>query len=289
MEYIIDDKNNSESFYFNNNYDEESENIIKSYEENSFQKDNNINYKINFNKNKEKYKQYKKIQNQIFPIKIKSLQNRFEITTTKKNTFFNITKINNSTSIKDINEEKKILNQKRKEKKVNDKGHRKDTMTNRFKANFFIDMQEFISKIMANSEFCKIDKLRLFRIKNVIYNVSKASENLDLLKLKIKDVLSKFEKHNETIINLIINENVFPLYDIFNKNVKELMDIYCGKAISYESYYIDLIDRYNNFISRIENEKYPKYLEDFKFCVENFEKIFIDKNQHPRSKRKKPS
>lgn len=285
MNYIIDDENNSESFYFNNNYDEESENIIKNYEEND-----NINYKFNFNKNIEKHQQYKMEQNQIFQMKFKSVQNfQSEITTTKKNTFFNITKFNNSVSINKINEENKMLNVKRKENEVNNKGYRSDTMINRFKANFFVDIQEYIFKIMATSEFCKKNKLRLFPIKNNIYNISKASENLDLLKLKIKDTLSKFEKHNETIINLIINENVFPLNDIFNKNVKELMDIYSGKTKPYENYYTDLINRYNNFISKIENKKTPKYLEDFKFYVENYEQFFIDKNQHPRSKRKKSS
>ena len=107
---------------------------------------------------------------------------------------------------------------------------------------------------MVNSEFFKIEKLRLFPIKINIYYVSKSSVNLDLLKLKIKDVFSKFEKYYETIINLIINKNIFPLYEIFKKNIKELIDIYCWKATFYESNYIDLIDRYNNVISRIENE-----------------------------------
>ena len=294
MNYIIDEEHYSESFYFNNNYeDEESENIIKNLDENAFQRDDNINYRINYNKNKEKYKQYKINQNQIFPIEN---SNQSEIITTKQNNFFNISKFTNSSSTKNITEENKMLNIKRKEKenenekekekKSNDKGHRKDTMTNRFKTNFFIDIQGFISKIMVNNEFCKVEKLRLYPIKKEIYNVSKASEILDLLKLKISDVLSKCEAHNAAIINSIIIGNVFPLFDIFNKNVKDLMDIYCGK-VAYESYYMDLNNRYNIFISKIEKKKYPEYLEDFKNCVNNFENFFIEKNKHPRAKRKK--
>ena len=113
MNYIIDEEHYSESFYFNNNYeDEESENIIKNLDENAFQRDDNINYRINYNKNKEKYKQYKINQNQIFPIEN---SNQSEIITTKKNNFFNISKFTNSSSTKNITEENKMLNIKRKE------------------------------------------------------------------------------------------------------------------------------------------------------------------------------
>ena len=64
MEYIIDDKNNSESFYFNNNCDEESENIIKSYEENSFQKE--IITKLISTKTKKKINNIKKYKIKYF-------------------------------------------------------------------------------------------------------------------------------------------------------------------------------------------------------------------------------
>ena len=83
------------------------------------------------------------------------MQNRYEITTTKKNTFFNITKINNSTSTKDINEEKKILNQKRKEKKINDKGHRKDTMTIDLKLIFLLICKNLFQKLWLILNFAK--------------------------------------------------------------------------------------------------------------------------------------
>ena len=41
MYYIIEDENNQDSFYFNNDHEEESENIIKVPDENAFQRDDN--------------------------------------------------------------------------------------------------------------------------------------------------------------------------------------------------------------------------------------------------------
>ena len=285
MDYLFDAENKSYYSYCVKYFDEETENFIP-FDDN--QKDKNINFIINLNKNKEKFKNYKKNQNNIFPLENKFFQNESEITATKNSSLFKVTRSDNSSTTKNKNGSKEInelsmLNKKRKE--TNDKGHRPDIMVNKHKVNFYINLQATISKIMINSEFCKNKKLRLYPIKKDIYNISKASENLDLLKLKIKDVLSKSEKHNEEVINLIINEKVYPLFDIFNKNVKDLMDIYCGKVITYESYYIDLNNRYKEFINKIKIEKTTEYYEEFINYVHNFENYFIEKNKHPRKKR----
>ena len=284
MDYLFDEENKSYYSYCVKNFDEESDNFIP-FDDN--QKDKNINFIINLNKNKEKFKNYKKNQNKIFQ-ENKFFQNESEITATKNSSLFKVTRSDNSSTTKNKNfsneiNELSMLNKKRKE--TNDKGHRPDIMVNKHKVNFFINLQATISKIMINSEFCKNKKLRLYPIKKDIYNISKSSENLDLLKLKIKDVLSKYEKHNEEVINLIINEKVYPLFDIFNKNVKDLMDIYCGKVITYESYYIDLTNRYKEFINKIKIEKTTEYYEEFINYVNNFENYYNEKNKHPRKKR----
>ena len=284
MDYLFDEENKSYYSYCVKNFDEETENFIP-FDDN--QKDKNINFIINLNKNKEKFKNYKKNQNKIFQ-ENKFFQNESEITATKNSSLFKVTRSDNSSTTKNKNfsneiNELSMLNKKRKE--TNDKGHRPDIMVNKHKVNFFINLQATISKIMINSEFCKNKKLRLYPIKKDIYNISKSSENLDLLKLKIKDVLSKYEKHNEEVINLIINEKVYPLFDIFNKNVKDLMDIYCGKVITYESYYIDLTNRYKEFINKIKIEKTTEYYEEFINYVNNFENYYNEKNKHPRKKR----
>ena len=173
----------------------------------------------------------------------------------------------------------KLIGKKR--KNLNNKGNRQDVMINRYKFNFFKHVQEILYKMTKNSKFCKLHKIKFESIPKEVYMKPKASENLTLLSLKLKDVLS-----NKELINSIFELYDLQLIDILNKSIKELMDIYRGKILSKEYYYIELANCYKKFLKQLEEEKVESYIENFKNWANKFEEIFIEKNKHSRQKKK---
>jgi hypothetical protein len=176
----------------------------------------------------------------------------------------------------------------KKRKKLNDKGNRQDTMINRYKLNFFAHLQIILYKMIENSKllkFFKLQKINFKRISKKKYMIFKASENLKLLEKKLKDVLSEDNLQNEELINSIYEAYDLHLIDILNKTIKELMDIYRGKSVSKEYYYIELANYYKKFLRQLEEEKVETYIEKFKKCANNFEDIYEKKKTRNKKNR----
>ena len=188
------------------------------------------------------------------------------------------------------------LNQKRKEpdnnqpnNKLNDKGHKRGIILNRIKTNLFINIQrDLVDKLMKKSAFCKRENKKLNKIEPSVYIISKASENLDLLNLKLKDVYSLNNVYNEKVINSIFEVNDFPpLVDALNKTIKELLNIYTGQLTIEDINYKDFIDSYQELINNLRTKKVPEYVEDFEKYSKNIENEYNNINIHPRPKRGK--
>ena len=165
----------------------------------------------------------------------------------------------------------------KKKKRINNKGNRQDTVINRYKSNFFTHLQIILYKMIENSKFFKLNKINFKWISSKNYMISKASENLKLLEKKLKDFLSEDNLQNEELINSIFEAYDLHLIDILNKTIKELMDIYRGKSVSKEYYYIELANYYKKFLRQLEEEKVETYIEKFKNCANNFEDIYEKK------------
>ena len=169
---------------------------------------------------------------------------------------------------------KKYLNKKTKRNKVN----RKDNLRIRFKKNFFKHQQEVLFKMINNSIFCQFNKIKLNWKPSEIYMLFKISENYELLNLKLKDLLSKYDQHNEKEIKKIIeSENDLHLNDILNKSIKDLMKIYRGEIECKEYYYRELANSYKNFIKYLEDKRDESYVKDFKECATGYEEFYLNK------------
>ena len=172
----------------------------------------------------------------------------------------------------------------KKRKKLNDKGNRQDTIINRYISNFFTHLQIILYKMIENSKFFKLNKINFKWISSKKYMISKASENLKLLEKKLKDVLSEDNLQNEELINSIFEAYDLNLIDILNKTIKELMDIYRGKSLFKEYYYIELANYYKKFLRQLEDEKVESYVAKFKKWANNFEDIYEKKKSRNKIK-----
>ena len=162
----------------------------------------------------------------------------------------------------------------------NNKGHTQDNMMKKFKYYFFKHIEEILNKTFKKSRIYQFNNgnIQLNSIINKINDIYKASEILELLELKLKEVLSKYDKQNKEVIKSINEAYEISLMDILNKTIKELMDIYIGKIIPEEDYYKELADCYKNFINKLAKEKVKSYVDDFVNYANNYEKIYINKS-----------
>ena len=185
-----------------------------------------------------------KFENVISPGNVASLQNnKSEINisintnkeknagTTSKENKLNEQIHNNSTKnfFVIINEKETSSNNK----ETNNKGHRIDNMMKKFKYYFFKHIEEILNKTSKKSRIYEFNNgnIQLNSIINKINDIYKASEILELLELKLKEILSKYDKQNKEVIKSINEAYEISLMNILNKTIKELMDIYIGKII----------------------------------------------------------
>ena len=286
------DTNQYENYEFNNL--EEYSKYLKLYGENEKDKVNNISFENDLiNKKIQKKNELIKPLIQSEDIKLIVQKNVMQ-STTKPTTNNNIEKIDLIISQNDKMQEieLKLLNKKTKEpnqqynNEKNDKGDKRFNILTKFKTQFFINIQKnLVDKLKEKSEFCKIRNIYLNKIDSKVYIISKASENLDLLDLELKEVYSMNDKHNEEVINAIINANDSPLCNVLQQKIKNLIHIFIGIATPKENYYFDFINSYKNVINKIRIKKEPQYVENFIYFAKNIEVEYNNINKHARSKR----
>ena len=286
------DTNQYENYEFNNL--EEYSEYLKLYPENEKNHENNISFENDsiIKKTQEKNELIKPLI-QSEDIKLIFPKNVMQ-STTKPTTNNNIEKIDLIISQNDKIQEKdlKLLNKKTKESnqqnnnEKNDKGDKRFNILTKLKTHFFINIQKnLVNKLKEKSEFCKIRKIYLNKIDSKVYIISKASENLDLLDLELKEVYSMNDKHNEEVINAIINANDSPLCNVLQQKVKNLIDIFIGIAKPKENYYFDFINGYKTLINKIRIKKHPQYVENFIYFAKHIEEEYKNINKYARSKR----
>lgn len=170
--------------------------------------------------------------------------------------------------------------------------YKQDNIVIKIKRYFFKSLLKFINLLIQNSENENIKKLNLKKIDYSKISSIKISENINLLKLYVKDVFSfdickkytNYDKsYNKKSIDFIMMQNDENLKLVLNMTVKDMLGIYCEDDIKDDIFkdFKRLKDEINNMRENDENED---YIANYEYQARNFEKIYMKKK--PRNKLK---
>lgn len=177
-------------------------------------------------------------------------------------------------------------------KKNNDRGNHKKNFLPKIKTHFFRDLHDWlITPAIKKSDFCINNNIKLNKIKDDVFLISKASENLEFLNTKLSDVYSKHDKENENAIKLIIQngvQNAF-LNVILNKTILQLINIYVKKDEIKNNSYKNFRDSYLRLKIDLQymKQKTPEYISNFDYYSKNIEEVYKAMNENPKPKRRK--
>ena len=205
--------------------------------------------------------------------------------------------ISNTTSkIFEIKKEKKFLSGKRKRniiyirKAIHTKFEKKNILTKIKKKAYNNYMKSFNKNIKDSpDEEIKKKKIQLRKISNSTIEVSSKKDNLKLLEMNMKDILSqplsnKFKhidkNYNKKSIDFILKKNDKKLTSMLNKTFDEVIRIY-----AYDSIDKDFTD-FKTLKDDIKNMEDETYIEEYKEYAKNFKINYIDmKERTPRRKK----
>ena len=209
----------------------------------------------------------------------------------------NPTIIDNTTSkIFEIKKEKKFLGGKRKRnviysrKAKHTKFEKKNILT-KIKKKVYNNYLKLSNKNIEDSqdEEIKKKKIKLKKISNSFIEVSSKKDNLALLEMKTKDVLSQplsnkykniDKNYNKKAIDFILKKKDKKLTSIFNKKFEEVIRIYAYDSIDKN------FDGFKTLKDDIKNMKDEIYIEEYKKYAKSFKINYIDiKERAPRKKK----
>ena len=143
----------------------------------------------------------------------------------------------------------------------------------------------------------KLKGIKLHKNNNSIIIASKKEENLYLLDLPIKEILSNklsnkyiylHEDYNKDKINYILRQNDIELNDVLNKTFREMLYLYCQDNANDTTIFKDfkrLNDDLETFIKENEDEDEDEdYINEYKKITLEFEDVI--NSIFPRKKRK---
>ena len=194
-------------------------------------------------------------------------------------------------------EKKSLLGRKTKNQiNSNDNTHTKkkrDNIITKIKRNIYNHSLELINLLLKESKNNKIKGIELKKIDNSFIMVYKKEENLNLLNLTIKEILSSkistkcinlTKDYNKDKISFILKQNDKYINEILNKTFREMLNIYCDNNV--ENNIFKDFKRLNDDILFFKNKNEDSnYIELYKTIANEFEKVIND--IFPRRKRKK--
>jgi hypothetical protein len=206
--------------------------------------------------------------------------------------------ISNTTSkIFEIKKEKKFLGGKRKRniiyirKAKHTKFEKKNILT-KIKKKVYNNYLKLINKNIKDSpdEEIKKRKIKLRKINNSMMEVSSKKDNLELLEMKMKDILSqplsdKFKNidknYNKKEIDFILKKKDKKLTSILNKRFDEVIRKYAYDLIDKD------FDDFKSLKDDIKNMEDETYIEEYKKYAKSVKINYIDiKERAPRGKKK---
>lgn len=180
------------------------------------------------------------------------------------------------------------LGRKRKgEIKDKENSHSKDGIDNiriKYKRLFFNNLIKFLNKRLRKSKNLRLNSLSFKKLNSEYIKKLTKKINLEMLNspafvilsLDIAKQYKNFDKdYNKKIIDLILKENDESLISILNKNIGQLMKIFCSDKKEDDLFmeYKRLDEYIANFIDELpENENEEDYFKKLKYEGENFEK-----------------
>ena len=214
----------------------------------------------------------------------------------KKSTAVNPEIISNTTSkIFEIKKQQKFLGGKRKRniiysKKAKHTKFEKKNILTKIKKKVYNNYLEFINTNIKDppDEEIKKKKIKLRKIRNSTIEVSSKKDNLELLKMKMKDILSQplsdkyktiDKNYNKKVIDFILKRKDKKLTSILNKTFDEVIRIYTYDLIDKD------FDGFKSLKDDIKNMKNETYIEEYKKYAKSFKINYIDiKERVPRKK-----
>ena len=208
--------------------------------------------------------------------------------------------ISSPTKIFEIRKVKKKGRKKKYEIVYKDKIHtklNKDNIITKIKRNVYNHCLKFVNLLLSKSKNYKLKGIKLHKNNNSIIIASKKEENLYLLDLPIKEILSNklsnkyiylHEDYNKDKINYILRQNDIELNDVLNKTFREMLYLYCQDNANDTTIFKDfkrLNDDLETFIKENEDEDEDEdYINEYKKITLEFEDVI--NSIFPRRKRK---
>ena len=208
--------------------------------------------------------------------------------------------ISSPTKIFEIRKVKKKGRKKKYEIVYKDKIHtklNKDNIITKIKRNVYNHCLKFVNLLLSKSKNYKLKGIKLHKNNNSIIIASKKEENLYLLDLPIKEILSNklsnkyiylHEDYNKDKINYILRQNDIELNDVLNKTFREMLYLYCQDNANDTTIFKDfkrLNDDLETFIKENEDEDEDEdYINEYKKITLEFEDVI--NSIFPRKKRK---
>ena len=138
-------------------------------------------------------------------------------------------------------------------------------------------------------EEIKKKKIQLRKISNSMMEVSSKKDNLELLEMKMKDILSQplsdkyktiDKNYNKKVIDFILMRKDKKLTSILNKKFDEVIRIYSYDLIDKD------FDDFKTLKDDIKNLEDETYIEEYKKYAKRFKINYIDiKERVPRRKK----
>ena len=208
--------------------------------------------------------------------------------------------ISSPTKIFEIRKVKKKGRKKKYEIVYKDKIHtklNKDNIITKIKRNVYNHCLKFVNLLLSKSKNYKLKIKKLHKNNNSIIIASKKEENLYLLDLPIKEILSNklsnkyiylHEDYNKDKINYILRQNDIELNEVLNKTFREMLYLYCQDNTNDTTIFKDfkrLNDDLETFIKENEDEDEDEdYINEYKKITLEFEDVI--NSIFPRKKRK---
>jgi hypothetical protein len=176
---------------------------------------------------------------------------------------------------------------------VHDKYEKKNILT-KIKKRAYNNHIKFTNKSIDDSpdEEIKKRKIKIQKVDNSKIEVSSKKDNLDLLEMEMKDILSypltnNFKtidkNYNKKAIEFILTRNDEKLISILKINFEDVIRIYAGDLINKD---FDGFKKIEDDILKMENKGVDKkYIEKYKEHAKNYKTIYMEmKEREPRRK-----
>jgi hypothetical protein len=217
-------------------------------------------------------------------------------------------KVKKTSTLFEIKKEKKTFLGRRKRNKIylkkaeHNKFEKKDVLT-KIKKGAYNNFLRFTNNKIKDSKDKEIKKrqIKLRKVVNSVIEVSSKNDNLKLLKMKMKDILSaplsnnhkKIDKnYNKKAIEFILKEKDEKLIYILNKSFEDVIRIYADDLIDQD---FDNFKTIKDEIKKIKDQlkdnpdlelEEMEYIKTYAEYAKNFKKTYMDIKERTSKKKK---